>query len=120
MDVCFLNGYKDGHDQLGWHSDDSPEMDDERPIVTVSLGAEREIWFRKIPPNRDKIDVGLRRGEVNIIMASPEIEKLKLGHGSMAIMLPHMQETHQHRIPKHDRECGPRVSLTFRGYVKGE
>jgi alkylated DNA repair dioxygenase AlkB len=106
MDVCFLNGYKDGQDQLGWHSDNSPEMDDERPIVTVSLGAEREIWFRKIPGTiRDVND---------------PVEKLKLGHGSMAVMLPGMQDTHQHRIPKHDRPCGPRISLTFRGYVKGE
>jgi alkylated DNA repair dioxygenase AlkB len=106
MDVCFLNGYKDGQDQLGWHSDDSPEMDDERPIVTVSLGAEREIWFREIP--------GVIR-DVN-----DPVEKLRLGNGSMAIMLPHMQDSHQHRIPKSDRPCGPRISLTFRGYVKGE
>jgi hypothetical protein len=32
-------------------------------------------------------------------------------------MLPGMQDTHYHRIPKSDREVGPRISLTFRGYV---
>jgi alkylated DNA repair dioxygenase AlkB len=121
MDVCFLNGYKDGQDQLGWHSDDSPEMDDERPIVTVSLGAEREIWFRKIPqPFLSSLNSGLARGEISTVIASTGVEKLRLGNGSMAIMLPHMQDTHQHRIPKSDRPCGPRISLTFRGYVKGE
>lgn len=48
FDVCFLNGYEDGRDQLGWHADDSPEMDPARPIAIVSLGAAREIWFKPI------------------------------------------------------------------------
>ena len=29
-----------------------------------------------------------------------------------------MQDTHVHRIPKADRVVGPRISLTFRGYVE--
>ena len=28
-----------------------------------------------------------------------------------------LQDTTQHRIPKSDRVCGKRISLTFRGYV---
>lgn len=32
-EVCFLNLYLDEHDHLGWHADDSPEMDDARAIV---------------------------------------------------------------------------------------
>lgn len=98
LDVCFINGYEDHRDHLGWHADDSPEMDDNRPIVTVSFGAERYIWFRK---NSD-----------------PEnVRKVLLENGSSCIMLPGMQDTHMHRIPKHDRECGPRISLTYRGYI---
>jgi len=99
MDVCFINGYEDHRDHLGWHADDSPEMDDDRPIVTVSFGAERFIWFRE----NSNIDV---------------VDKVLLENGSACIMLPGMQDTHMHRIPKHDRECGPRISLTFRGYVE--
>jgi alkylated DNA repair dioxygenase AlkB len=102
FDVCFLNRYLNQSDQLGWHSDDSPEMDDARPIVTVSLGVEREIWFRT-------------RGGINT--QPGEIEKLKLGHGSIAIMAAGMQDTHAHRIPKASFKCGERISLTFRGYV---
>jgi alkylated DNA repair dioxygenase AlkB len=104
FEVCFLNRYLNQSDHLGWHADDSPEMDDARPIVTISLGVEREIWFR---PNfkRDS------REEV------VEVEHLKLGHGSMALMAPGMQDTHQHRIPKASFQCGERISLTFRGYV---
>lgn len=98
-EVCFLNGYRDGKDQLGWHADDSPEMDDERPIAIVSLGARREIYFR---PQNDKLSV----------------EKLWLDNGSMCLMLPGMQDTHFHRIPKSSiMDCGPRISLTYRGLV---
>lgn len=99
FEVCFLNRYLDQKDQLGWHADNSPEMDDARPIAIVSFGAEREIWFR---------------GLSNL----KEVEKLTLGHGSVCIMAPGMQDTHQHRIPKAGRVVGERISLTFRGYVK--
>lgn len=100
LDVCFLNRYHDQSDQLGWHSDDSPEMDDDSPIGIVSLGVEREICFKKIgAPNSEQI-------------------KIKLPHGSLCIMMPGMQDTHQHRIPKAGFQCGERISLTFRHYVK--
>lgn len=115
FEVCFLNLYEDQSDQLGWHSDDSPEMDDLRPIVSISLGVEREIWFRKIPTLHK---VGISRGELFVIGASNNTTKLKLEHGSACIMLPGMQDTHQHRIPKAGFLCGERISLTFRGYVQ--
>lgn len=102
FETVFLNGYEDGSDHLGWHSDDSPEMDDARPIVIVTLGAEREIWFREKPSSNER---------------SPNVTKLKLQHGSICTMRSGMQDSHQHRIPKGDREYGPRISLTFRGYV---
>ncbi len=97
-EVCFLNRYLNQSDQLGWHADNSPEMDDSRSIAIVSLGVEREIWFR---PNDNQT----------------EVTKLKLGHGSLCLMHPGMQDTHQHRIPKASFICGERISLTFRGYV---
>lgn len=99
FEVCFLNRYLNQRDHLGWHADDSPEMDDDRPIVTVSLGVEREIWFRRIEGNEPH-------------------HVIKLEHGSMCLMAPQMQKTWQHRIPKASFECGERISLTFRGYVR--
>lgn len=96
-DICFLNYYLDQKDHLGWHSDDSLEIDDNRPIAVISLGTEREIWFR---PKEDKSG----------------IEKLKLEKGSLCIMDAHMQETYLHRIPKASFQCGERISLTFRGF----
>lgn len=136
FEVCFLNRYLNQSDQLGWHADDSPEMDDDRPIAIVSLGVEREIWFRPI--------IGTQCGscsgavETEDLVASDlygtahkmscyvhekrrplygDIEKVKLEHGSLCLMQPHMQETWQHRIPKASFLCGERVSLTYRGYL---
>lgn len=134
MEVCFLNGYEDGTDQLGYHADDSPEMDDTRSIAIISLGAEREIWFRQNLANSEchicSTTVGKTHGE--LCSAEPGImpesyakecqklslEKVSLGNGSLCIMKPGMQDTHEHRIPKsHLHNCSPRISFTFRGFV---
>lgn len=100
FDTVFLNMYLDQRDHLGWHSDDSPEMDDARPVVSVSLGVEREIWTRSKLPG------------LNLI------SKYSLAHGSAFIMPPGFQDLYQHKIPKASFQCGERISLTFRGYVR--
>lgn len=101
-DCCFVNGYEHGRQHLGWHADDSPEMDMDHPIATVSLGAPREIWFR-------------RKGD----SSGSRVDKLLLGNGSAAIMAAGMQRDWQHRIPKSDKaDCGPRISLTCRKLVR--
>ena len=106
FEVCFLNMYEDAHDSLGWHADDSPEMDDARPIVSVSLGAEREIQFRKIvhEPGGD-------------LAKYHQHSSLLLQHGSLCIMREGMQDLWEHRIPRVGHVVGPRISLVFRGYV---
>jgi alkylated DNA repair dioxygenase AlkB len=98
LDVCFINGYQNARDGLGWHADDSPEISSEHDIAVVSFGAEREIWWRKF-------------GEKGVV--PPENRQL-LGHGSLFVMPAGFQEWGQHRIPKHSEECGPRISLTYR------
>lgn len=106
LELVFLNKYNDGKDQLGWHADNSPEMDDNRPIVIISFGAAREIWFRERPSD-DPLNTDTKA-----------ITKVLLPSGSICIMPPGMQDTHQHRIPKSgDMNCGPRISLTFRGFA---
>lgn len=99
FEACFLNCYNHKHHSLQWHADDSPSIDHTRPIVVVSFGAEREIWYKRPEEPHDKV------------------VKLLLGSGSIFVMPAGMQQTHVHRIPKHDRDCGPRISLTFRGLV---
>lgn len=97
FELCFANGYAGPRQHLGWHADDSPEVDDARPIAVMSLGAEREIWVRP------------RGGDASTV------EKILLPNGSLFIMGAGMQDTHDHRIPKHGGACGARVSLTWRG-----
>lgn len=102
--VCFLNRYDTQHNQLGWHADDSPEMDHDHPIAVVSFGAEREIWW-KPKDFKGEVPAGWRRW---------------LGHGSVFVMPAGFQRDYYHRIPKCDRACGARVSLTFRRYLDRE
>ncbi len=126
FEVCFLNRYLNQSDHLGWHADDSPEMDDARPIASISLGVEREIWFRPKPPalvevGEDRRTEEERRWHERVTTKrreeAPLVEKLKLGHGSLCLMAPGMQDIWQHQIPKSSCQCGERISLTFRGYV---
>ena len=99
FELCFCNGYTGERDHLGWHADDSDSVDDNRPIVVVSIGEEREIMFR----DREKTFT----------------ERLLLENGSGLIMSAGMQDTHDHRIPKAGRVCMPRISFTFRGLANG-
>lgn len=99
--VCFLNRYDDQQMHLGWHADDSPNIDMNHPIAVISVGAEREIWTR--PSGRGGI--------------VPLEDRYLLQNNSLFIMPAGYQATHQHRIPKCDRKCGTRISLTFRRYI---
>jgi alkylated DNA repair dioxygenase AlkB len=99
--VCFLNRYDNEQNQLGWHSDDSPGMLHTHPIAVVSFGEPREIWVRE-------------KGASGVV---PAEDRYLLGDGSLFIMPPGFQLTHQHRIPKGGKKMGPRISLTFRRYV---
>jgi len=96
--VCVLNYYKDQHQHLGWHADNSPEQDLSHPIAVVSFGATRQIWIK---PTTYKGDI-------------PEEWRFTLSPGSLFVMPGGFQGTHLHRIPKHSEPCGGRISLTFR------
>lgn len=98
FELCFCNGYVDERNHLGWHADDSDSVDDNRPILVVSIGAERAIMFR----DRERTFV----------------DRLVLGNTSGLLMSAGMQDTHDHRIPKHGAKCGPRISFTFRGLAE--
>lgn len=97
---CFLNRYDHQLQHLGWHSDDFIEMDQNHPVASISFGEPREIWWRVIGET----------GEV------PDDQKQLLEHGSLFVMPPGFQLTHQHRIPKGSKEMKERVSLTFRKF----
>jgi len=99
LEGCFVNGYENEKQHLGWHADDSPEMDDDRAIAVVSYGAERFINFRP-------------RGHKGVAPHS-----VLMPSGSLLLMKAGMQDEWDHKIPKHSAECGFRLSLTYRGIV---
>lgn len=101
FNVCFLNRYENEQQHLGWHADDFPGMREDQPIAVLSLGAEREIWWKE----------KLFKGKI------PDENKQLLEHGSVWIMPSGFQDVYLHKIPKHGQPCGIRISLTFRSFV---
>jgi alkylated DNA repair dioxygenase AlkB len=99
--VCFLNCYDNEHHMLGWHADDSPTMDHDHPIASVSFGQAREIWWR----------ANGFKGEI------PADQRQMLEDKSAFIMPAGFQRDNQHRIPKGGKAMTPRVSLTYRRFI---
>lgn len=96
--VCFLNRYNNERQALGWHADDSPEMDPNHPIAVISFGETREIWWR--------------------LKGTKEVAGTQLLEpGSLFVMPAGFQGIYEHRIPKGSRRMMPRISLTFRHYT---
>lgn len=102
--VCFLNRYDNAKNALGWHADDSLEMNTKHDICVISFGAEREIWWKEKS----------FKGEV------PAENRQLLYNGSLFVMPAGFQENHFHKIPRCDRECSTRISLTFRNYISND
>ena len=90
-----LNRYRDGADRMGWHADDEPELDDQAPIVSISLGVARDLRFRP------------RRG-------SEAPFAINLADGDLLVMDPPSQRHWQHGLPARLRLLGERINLTFR------
>lgn len=91
---CLLNLYHDGHQGMGWHSDDEVELEQSAPIASVSFGGERKFSFKH------------------------KFEKLGasviLENGSLLLMHPPTQHFWQHSLTKTKRIVLPRINLTFR------
>jgi alkylated DNA repair dioxygenase AlkB len=95
FDYVAANLYRGGDDCMDWHSDSAPSLGNLPAICSVSLGQNRLFQVKN--------------------KATQEKKSLWLEHGSLLIMAPGMQSTHQHRIPRVTRGwCGERINLTFR------
>lgn len=88
------NWYRNGHDKMGWYSDNEPELGPEPVIASVSLGAERTFQLRHRSSGQ-RIDI-------------------QLEHGSLLIMAGSMQTHWQHALPPRKRVSDGRINLTFR------
>jgi alkylated DNA repair dioxygenase AlkB len=86
-----LNRYVSNQDSISEHSDDEPEMDKKKPILSFSFGAARKFYIRN-KETRERVDFVLE----------------------LLIMLPGMQQTHTHCLPKQKEPTGLRFNITMR------
>ena len=91
---CLFNCYRDGHDRMGWHADDEPEIDASQPIASLSLGATRNFQLRQ--------KHGVER------------HAFDLADGDLLVMEPPCQEDWVHALPVRKRVHTARINLTFR------
>lgn len=90
-----INYYRDGRDTMGWHADDETELGMQPTIASLSVGATRDLHFRRKDDHRKLI-------------------RLSLDNGSLLIMSQKTQACWQHHIPKRLCCTEPRINLTFR------
>eukprot|EP01034_Spumella_vulgaris_P012070 gene12070-15355_t len=91
---CLLNDYVDGSSSMGYHSDQTEDLEAGTGIAIVSLGSARELRFK------NKAD----KTRVFGVLLEP---------GSLFYMDQAIQTEWLHALPA-DEDAGPRISLTFR------
>jgi len=95
LNVCLLNFYEDGQQRIGWHAD-REEIGRTTPIMSISLGAERQFLIRSQTNGRtDRCSLTLR-------------------NGSLTMMTPECQLHYLHSVPKESEVSTGRINLTFR------
>lgn len=91
---CLLNLYQNGLEGMGYHSDDEPELDQDTPIASLSLGSNRPFFF-KHKKSGEREEVELRSGDL--------------------LLMDHRNQLHwRHSLPIRKRIMEPRINLTFR------
>lgn len=100
LNACLGNRYRDGHQNIGAHSDDEGDLHGNAFIVSVSLGAARDFIFTH-KKTKEK---------VNILLPP----------GSILLMGGDCQKNWKHEVPKRLKVKDPRINLTFRSIVTRE
>ncbi len=95
FNCALVNYYRDGSEQMGYHSDDEPELGAAPSSASVSLGASRDMVFRRKGESRQRFAV-------------------TLAPGSLLLMLPPCQAYWQHALPMRKRVSDGRINITFR------
>jgi len=88
------NLYRSGHDAMGWHADDEPELGVNPVIASVSLGEERRFDFRH--------------------RTTGDTASVVLPHDSLLVMSGATQTHWMHRIARTKKAHGARINLTYR------
>jgi alkylated DNA repair dioxygenase AlkB len=98
LNSIYANLYSSNKVALGYHSDDEKQLNHDSPVVSLSLGKPRRIWFR----NKKTKD------ETSILLENSDL----------FIMADNCQQLYSHAIkPDKDLENGTRISLTFREFI---
>jgi len=92
--------YRDGNDSIGFHKDKTLDLDENSPIVSLSLGCTRKYCLRD-----------------NIF--NPKInQEIDLENNTLLILGPRTNENFYHSIKQsEDDKISPRISITFRKAV---
>jgi alpha-ketoglutarate-dependent dioxygenase alkB family protein 2 len=98
INFVLVNYYEDGKSYIGWHADDERDLETingETIVVSISLGASRDFYFRRKTNHSQKYE-------------------MHLGNGDLLIMRGETQKYWHHTLPKRMRLMEPRWNLTFR------
>jgi alkylated DNA repair dioxygenase AlkB len=93
------NWYRDGHDSVGWHSDDEPELGPQPIIASVSFGVTRRFSLQH------KKDKALRFA-------------IDLPNASLLLMQGETQQHYRHAVLKDKAVKDGRINLTFRQILR--
>lgn len=97
-----LNLYRSERDNMGWHSDDEPELGPQPTIASVSLGETREFQLK----HKTRKDL--------------PVSRISLVNGSVLIMAGPTQRNWQHCLKRETARLGERINLTFRNIIAGK
>lgn len=92
---CLINLYADRQASMGYHADQTDILSPDTGISILSLGAVREISFRKESDHQD-------------------VKPLNLASGSLLHMDQSVQSKWKHAIKRLSQDIGVRMSLAFR------
>jgi alkylated DNA repair dioxygenase AlkB len=93
---CLLNFYETGQSKMGFHADDTSNLQPNTGVAIVSLGYPRKITYRT------KADKTVQQA-------------FTLQPGSLLYMSSQVQDQWVHAIKK-QKDVGPRISLTWRAF----
>jgi alkylated DNA repair dioxygenase AlkB len=96
-----VNRYRDGHDSMGFHSDDEPELGENPVLASVSLGRTRRFVI-----HAKKKSSGI------------ESRTLDLADGDLLVMCGAFQHELRHGVPKQPGIDAERINLTFRRLLR--
>ena len=94
FNLVLANLYRNGHDYVGWHSDDERDLVPNCVLASLSLGETRVFKLR--------------------CSASNVVDSVELRHGDLLMMRHPAQTKYKHMLAKSRRARKERVNLSFR------